>query len=158
MDMNCDDKLTFCFLDKYLYVSQSTIPNAGKGLFARRAFADGAVIGEYTGERLGLEALKNVATDKTYYIQTMEYYDSVKKKTIGAHIIDGIALTNKMRWINDPRYYPELLNATMKQDGRGRVFVYATRLITANEEIFMSYGDDYWRQEDENKLKKWTDY
>lgn len=44
---------------KMLEVKQSSIPGAGKGLFARQRFAAGSVVCEYTGRELRtVEALR----------------------------------------------------------------------------------------------------
>ena len=150
------------FLDHRLYVQVSTIPNAGKGLFTLTPIHAGTVIGQYTGEELPLSAMDNKAADKTYYVQAMPYFkwSSTWGGLISApgFIMDGKSMDNKMRWINDPRYQKARINAEMKQDGNGRLFVYSTRLIKPGEEILMSYGEHYWKEEEQAQLNKWLVY
>lgn len=151
------------FLDQRLYVQVSTIPKAGKGLFTLTPIHAGTVIGQYTGEILPLSAMDNKAADRTYYIETLPYV--ARLLLFGGHpvsvpgsIIDGKSMDNKMRWINDPRYDKARINAEMKQDGNGRVFVYSRRLIKPGEEILMSYGEHYWKEEEAAQLNKLLDY
>lgn len=150
------------FLDHRLYVQVSTIPKAGKGLFTLTPIHAGTVIGQYTGEELPLSALKDKTVDKTYFIETRTYwkFSPMFGSTISVPgaIIDGKSMDNKMRWINDPRYQKARINAEMKQDGNGRLFVYSTRLIKAGEEILMSYGEHYWKEEEQAQLNMLLDY
>jgi SET domain-containing protein len=150
------------FLDQRLYVQVSTIPNAGKGLFTLIPIHAGTVIGQYVGEELPLSAMSNKTMDKTYFIETMPYFkwSPMFGSTISvpAAILDGKTMDNKMRWINDPRYDKARINAEMKQDGNGRVFVYSKRLIKPGEEILMSYGRHYWKEEEQAQLNKWLVY
>lgn len=144
------------FLDQRLYVQVSTIPKAGKGLFTRTPIPAGSVIGEYTGEMLPISVLNDKTTDRTYYVETLHYF--TKEGAVPGAIIDGKTMDNKMRWINDPRYDKARTNAQMKQNGEGRLFVYSTRPIKAGEEILMSYGEHYWKEEEAAQLNKLLDY
>ena len=148
------------FLDHRLYVQVSTIPKAGKGLFTLTPIHAGTVIGQYTGEELPVSVLQDKNVDKTYFVETLHHYakrDGIVVVVPGA-IIDGKSMDNKMRWINDPRYQKARINAEMKQDGNGRLFVYSTRLIKPGEEILMSYGEHYWKEEEQAQLNKWLVY
>jgi len=146
------------FLDQRLYVQVSTIPKAGKGLFTLTPIRAGTVIGEYTGEALPVSSMHDPTMDRTYFVETMAYYHRSLGSMCGSFVIDGKTMDNKMRWINDPRYDKARINAEMKQDGNGRVFVYSRRLIKAGEEILMSYGEQYWKDEEQAQLNKWLDY
>jgi len=134
-------------LDSKLYVAPSTIPAAGNGLFARRKIKTGDYIGDYTGEKLPLAAREDKSRDRDYFVETMDGF-----------IIDGKDMNNKMRWINDPRHSKHLLNAEFQQRGDGTVSVRATRIIPKDREIFICYGDMYWKAADQERLKKWLSY
>jgi SET domain-containing protein len=145
-------------LDDRLYVQASTIPNAGKGLFALKRIAANNIIGEYVGVQLPVSASFDTSLDRSYFMQTLPYYDRGNGAKIFAFIIDGKQMDNKMRWINDPRYDKARLNAIAKQTGEGRLFVYSLRAIHPGEEILMNYGADYWKAEEAKQLSIWLDY
>lgn len=145
-------------LDERLYVQISTIPNAGKGLFALVRIPSASIIGDYIGETLPLSSMHDTTLDRDYFIQTLPYYHLTEKRYYAACIIDGKTRLNKMRWINDPRYDKARRNAIVKQTGDGRLIVVALRSIRPGEEILMSYGEDYWKAEEQASLNKWLDY
>ncbi|HZP38961.1 MAG TPA: SET domain-containing protein-lysine N-methyltransferase [Methylomirabilota bacterium] len=116
---------------EHFEVRPSCIPDAGCGLFARRPFARGETLCEYTGDRL----------------TTWEHFRrrdwSYLARCNGFHL--------------DARPYPEVLaaranhhfdpsrrNATFTERD-GRLYVVATRDIAAGEEIYVDYGLTYWR-------------
>lgn len=140
------------FLDDRLYVQCSTIPNAGKGLFARKIIRAGSFIGKYIGDVI----TDPLATDSDYLIETLPYIDANGKR-IEAAFICGKRLDNKMRWINDPRYDKRRINARTVQTHLGEVEVHSTRTIRYGEEILMSYGEAYWKEEEARKLRLFTD-
>lgn len=147
------------FLDKRLYVQVSTIPNAGKGLFTLTPIPAGAVIGEYTGRFLPLSAMYDTSLDRTYFLEMLPYFKT--SKNFSGHVVslprmimDGKDMDNKMRWINDPRYDKPRLNAEVKQTLDGVLLVLALKDIKAGEEILMSYGDEYWKEEEQAALRK----
>jgi hypothetical protein len=129
-----------------LEVLDSTIPNAGKGLFATRPFRKGEIIEEYKGP-----------------IETKEEYDEAPSlyglEISRGRVINPINSTDCFaRYANDARsqrrnnsqFYSERkygreLAVPRFYDGSGGVaFLVATKAIAAGEEIFAKYGGDYW--------------
>lgn len=132
-----------------LQIKQSTIPNAGKGLFAvdprknaeenKVIFKSGQRIVVYHGERISEEELVERYSDKTgpYAVEVSnvgtpegerEYEDGACKRCIGS-----IANT-KGRF--------SLCNARLAKH-QGQIRVMATKNIRNGQEIFVWYGDEY---------------
>ncbi|NJL70502.1 MAG: SET domain-containing protein [Candidatus Competibacteraceae bacterium] len=126
-----------------LYVQVSTIPNAGKGLFARKFIPAGSLIGKYRGDYLAKDiTYEQYASGKREHIKKREWRDYFVH-TMHDQLLDGRRMDNHMRWINDPRN-EHRYNATMTQGKARRILVRATRDIQPGEEIFMCYGEHYW--------------
>lgn len=140
-------------LDEKLYVQRSTIPNAGMGLFALKRIPSGARIGKYLGDVV----TDLTSYDEDYIIETMPYVD-IYGKYIEPVKLCGKRMDNKMRWINDPRYDKRRINAQTVQTYLGEIEVRATREIQPAEEILMTYGPFYWKKQEEEQLRMWTNY
>lgn len=124
-------------MEKYLVVKDSTLPNAGRGLFTTRFIPKGTRIVEYKGR---VSSWKDAAHNDgnngyLYYINRNFVIDAKPyKKALG-------------RFANDARGL-ERLNGTKNnceyvEDGK-RVFIEARRDIPAGSEIFVDYGKEYW--------------
>lgn len=133
-------------LDNLLSVKTSTIKGAGMGLFARRAIRARAIICEYRGDAVEKEAAFNKSLNRDYFIFTLE-----------GKLLDGKRIDNKARWANDARD-PSRNNARFEQAEGGRVNLVSTRRIERGEEIFVSYGEEYWREAENERLRKWLIY
>ena len=122
-----------------VYVHKSTIPNAGKGLFAHRTFTKGEVVGEYTGHWTW-------TNDDVFDIDTINNTGYILQYSKGVYI-DG-----------DPSKYPDktslvsYINTLKKQTSdkkyntricidriRKRVLIRATRTVCKGEEFFLNY-------------------
>ena len=130
-------------------IGQSTI--AGQGLFARKDLPDGEFICQYWGE-LVKTAVANSDNYKSDYLFQLNDRWSIDGKDPNSCYA---------RYINDPirrnKYNAAFVLASEReyQSGRGipGLIVIATRLIRADEEIFASYGNDYWASENILHLK-----
>ena len=108
-----------------LDIRASTIANAGLGVFVCKDIPAGAYIDAYTGNLL------SIATS-LYYFQ----------------IDDGIGIDAG----SYPRCYMAMLNDGFEKnncefrvdDETRQVSVWSIRDVMAGEELFVSYGDDYW--------------
>lgn len=123
-------------LEKDLEVKPSTLPGAGKGLFAKTIIAKGARMVEYKGTVTTWEEAKQDATNGYIYFIKPNY------------VIDGRNHPKSLaRYANDAaglaRAKGKGNNARFEADGL-RVFLVATKNIEAGEEIFVSYGKRYW--------------
>lgn len=125
------------FLEKELFIAESTIPGAGMGLFTRVAIPKGTRIVEYKGK---ISTWSEV--DSQDGLNPYIYYVSDE------HVIDAAKRTKSLaRYINDARGFKKIKgltnNAYYIEDGT-RVFVDAYKDIPAGAEILVSYGKEYW--------------
>jgi len=115
-------------------VRKSTIPKAGKGLFAKTKIRRGEHIGFYEGK---------VLTDKE--VEFEEYGDSLYLLWICKdHWVFGEGkYGNYTQYINHSRKpNVELVTSTRWKTARFR----ALSNIKEGEELFFDYGDYYWEQ------------
>ena len=116
-------------------VGASTIPKAGRGLFATRDIGEGGIVCDYTGVIVeGAEVARN-DYDGEYVFEA---------ETKGGKVyIDARNPTSCWgRFINDP-LDDTLVNAKVRVKG-SRLFVVATTDIKPGDEVFISYGPEYW--------------
>lgn len=121
--------------EAYTVIKTSEIPNAGRGLFAARAFEKGEIIGFYGG---------NVTADTTgdiSYTLTIKVNGNAEKivdaKGIETH--DPAKSRGDVHMANDS---PEFSNAYFTVFG----FMRALREIEKDEELYVSYGWEYWSE------------
>lgn len=143
--------------EKYLFVKKSTIPNAGKGLFTKKFIPKGSHVVEYKGK---ISTWKDVKHEdgKNAYI----FY--VNRN----HVINGEkTLTALARYANDAKGLTRVKGVTNNCDyvvvGL-KAYIESKKDIPAGSEIFVDYGDEYWKvirenrklwaQEEKEKLKK----
>jgi uncharacterized protein len=126
------------FLEKQLYVKNSTLPNAGKGLFTKKFIPKGTRIVEYKGRT---RTWKEVKADE----QESPYIYYVKRNFVIDALNDKKALA---RYANDARGLERVKdisnNAEYVEDGV-RVFIEAAKDIPAGGEILVGYGPEYWQ-------------
>ncbi len=132
-----------------LQIKTSQIPNAGKGLFATRNFKKGDKI-----MKLEFRKLKKKEIDKLY-----DYIDpKTQKKLEGVgpysfdivlrdgeiYFGDGACIRNAPSYANDLK---KSANVQYKQenDGTAIVWLTVTKNIKAGDELFHSYGKNYWK-------------
>ena len=112
-------------------VLPSSIPGAGRGLFAKRRIRKDFRLGEYKGEKISYaEAAKR---DHSYFIHVDPGGNS-------GFVIDGRSLSNPMRWPNhtvDP--HRGLPNAEARVE-KNRIYYYTTRPVARGEELLTDYG------------------
>lgn len=134
-------------LEKQLFVKKSSIPNSGKGLFTKKFIPKGTRIVEYKGK---VSAWKDVKDEdgKNAYI----FY--VNRN----HVINALPATKALaRYANDARGLVKIKNITNNcdyiTDGL-KAFIESKKDIPAGSEIFVDYGQDYWKVIREN-MKLW---
>jgi hypothetical protein len=117
------------------------LPGAGDGLFTTKPIKKGAVICEYTGDRV---VETNPDYENPYALEIRErpptFIDASKTNEPG----EG-------RWVNDPRGPGK--NASLDYDEKTkRAMVTALRDIEPGEEILVDYGEEYpWREPSRKK-------
>jgi uncharacterized protein len=149
-------------------IKTSQLPNAGKGLFALVEFKRGDIVCEYEGEivtwaeceRRSKEGHEGYAFFMTKNRCVDAYFTPW---AFGRYANDarGVGRVEGLR--NNAQY------EIKRRDGVQKVFIVATRTIHPDQEVFVHYGDDYWRYLDgtreiilererqkrkENKIKK----
>ena len=133
-------------LEKYLYIDDSTIPGAGKGLFTNIDIPKGTRVVEYKGRRTTWKEVKNDSTN--YYIYTINRNNVIDaQKTLSA----------LARYANDAKGFTRvkglLNNAVYVNEGK-RAFIESVKDIPAGAEIFVDYTQEYWKVLKENIRKQ----
>ena len=127
-----------------LYIDESTIPGAGKGLFTREAIKKGSCITEYKGR---IRTWKEVENDSVFngyvlFIEADYVIDArTYKKSFARYANDALGLVRVKGITNNSEY---------QEDGK-KVFIHAIRNIPAGGEILVGYGRDYWNVVKENQ-------
>jgi len=128
--------------DVGLRVRESTVPNAGRGLFAARDLPAAHRV-PYTGDEIELRVDENGGP---YVLQTRQ----------GSGIDAARRNCGLGRWVNDPRHAtdeqgrPREANCewtvhTPRGERQRVAAVRTLRPIVRGEELLVRYGDDYWR-------------
>lgn len=127
-------------MDKNFVVKKSKIPGAGKGLFTKVPFKKGERIIEYLGEIITEAQLDKRAENDIF---GYAFFVS-KRKCIDAYYVpEALA-----RYANDAKGLTRvegLKNNCSYAIWKNRGWIEAERDIKAGEEIFVSYGAEYWK-------------
>ena len=124
----------YCYAHTALLVGDSTIPDAGKGVFAARALKRGGTVGDYTiatvaqAESEFLETYPDKRATHTAKIDDM-YYTALGS---GKRTHNAIGMANRA-----PKGRRN--NARILASGR----VVASKGIPKDSEIFLAYGGSY---------------
>ncbi len=128
------------YMHSDLLVKKSTLPGAGKGLFAKREIKKGERVVEYIGEII-TEAELDRRAEKDVY--GYSFYINKRK------CIDAYYTPNELaRYANDAlglRRKKGLKNNSCYVIYRNSGWIKAEKNIKPGEEIFVSYGAEYWR-------------
>jgi transposase InsO family protein len=122
---------------KGLRIKKSSIPRAGKGLFAARALPSGHKV-PYTGD---LIRLRDPSQGGAYYLELRR----------GLAVDAARRNAGEGRWVNDPKGSDKIANCyfsmTHPRRGQGQTvaFVRTLRPIQEGEELLVKYGAEYWR-------------
>ena len=117
-----------------LKIDISTIKNAGDGVFALESIAKNKFIGYYEG-------------DVIFHIHCGSYYISIDDEHCG---INAICFPRcYMAMINDTyntnyKYNCEFIINENNSDYNKKVEIWSISDININDELFVSYGNDYW--------------
>ena len=124
----------------YLYIEESRIPGAGKGLFTAIPIYKDEVISIFKGETLSdNEAQNRAAQGEDAYFMNMPdgtILDSLHAKCFAKYANDASGAV-KTGFRN---------NAHITLDEKGAVCIVANRKIKAGEEIYCAYGAGYWKK------------
>mgnify|MGYP003484911827 FL=1 len=124
----------------YLYIQDSQIPNAGKGLFTAIDIYPNEIISLFKGEILtDNEAQKRVSEGKDRYFINM----------LDGSILDSMNVDCFAKYANDAEAFSKLEfknNSKITLDDDDNVCIVATKKIKSQQEIFCSYGARYWKK------------
>ena len=123
--------------ERKLFVKESTLPGAGKGLFTTEFIAKDTCIIEYKGT---ISTWKNVNHDDgnnayVFFVNNNHVVDACNHlHELGRYANDAKGLKQTKGLTNNARYVVD----------KKRIFIYAVKNIAAGAEIFVGYGKDYW--------------
>ncbi len=125
------------FLEKELYIAESSIPGAGLGLFTKVFIPKGTRVVEYKGKITTWAAVdsQDGLNPYIYFVSDNHVIDASKRKKSLARYINDARGMKKIKGLNNNAYYIE-------EDVR--VFIDASKNIQPGEEIFVGYGKEYW--------------
>ena len=129
--------------DDIFEVRKSQIKNAGKGLYTTVPIQKGEYLMEYKGKKMRYSHNDH---DHDYC------YGITEKICLNAA---DMKHGNKARFINDASGYsiesmslkkkPKFSNNLEWKEIKDRVFIKALKYIPENSELYISYGDKYWK-------------
>lgn len=124
----------------YLYIQDSKITNAGKGLFTAIDIYPNEIISLFKGEILtDNEAQKRVSEGNDRYFINM----------LDGSILDSMHVDCFAKYANDAEAFSKLEfknNSKITLDDDNNVCIVATKKIKSQQEIFCSYGVKYWKK------------
>lgn len=126
------------YLEKFLIVKKSQLPNAGKGLFTKKAIAKGTRIVEYKGKKRKWKDVKHLDGHNGYlmYITRNAVIDALPSvDTLGRYANDARGLSKVKDLRNNCEYVSE----------GHRCYIEAKRAIEPGEELLVSYGKEFWQ-------------
>lgn len=144
-------------------IKPSTIPKAGGGLFAKRAFLENEIVSFYDGATIHHVRSEDLVPELRTHARAVF---KMRYTLLGNVSRDGTRVINVPdhgmgggAWVNDSHDAPKKNNTAFvhvdnahndkyfndKPDAFGRlILLIATRDIRAGDEIFTSYGQTYW--------------
>ena len=124
----------------YLYIQDSQITNAEKGLFTAIDIYPNEIISIFKGEILtDNEAQKRVSEGNDRYFINM----------LDGSILDSMNVDCFAKYANDAEAFSKLEfknNSKITLDDDDNVCIVATKKIKSQQEIFCSYGVKYWKK------------
>lgn len=132
-----------------LIVSTSLIPNAGRGLFAKKVFTKGEIIGEYTGKVfwLGDKDLEKLKGKTTYFMEKGTKNKQNKLKYIDGH--PDYEESGLLSFANDA-YSTKFQNNASFIETKTKIIMVCEKRIPKGAEILVDYGDQYWESDDDS--------
>jgi uncharacterized protein len=133
------------YLEKFLLVKKSRLPNAGKGLFTKKAIDKGTRIVEYKGKKRKWKDVKHLDGHNGYlmYITRNAVIDALPAvHTLGRYANDAQGLSKVKDLRNNCEYVSE----------GNRCYIEAKRAIDKGEELLVGYGKEFWQLQ--RKLRK----
>ena len=124
--------------DRFLKVKRSQIPGSGKGLFTTVEIPKGGLACEYKGRLGRWRDMKDEDGYNGYIFKVNNVWAIDAQRTLrakGRYANDARGLNRKPGCRNNAEYITKGL----------KCYISTTRKIRAGEEIFVDYGQAYWR-------------
>ena len=124
----------------YLYIQDSQIPNAGKGLFTAIDIYPNEIISLFKG---------GILTDEEAQKRASEGNDRYFINMLDGSILDSMNVDCFAKYANDAEAFSKLEfknNSKITLDDDDNVCIVATKKIKSQQEIFCSYGVKYWKK------------
>lgn len=121
----------------YLFIEESQLPNAGRGLYTAVALYKDEEITVFKGDVITEKQIKDrVSNDEDKYFVTL----------LNGKILDCMHTECFAKYANDAQGYTSIFtnNAKITINEQYEVCLVAVRKIKAGEEIFCGYGKRYW--------------
>lgn len=140
-------------------VGQSTLPSAGRGVFTIKAFKAFEPITYYDGRRM--RNYQNGNSDYAFEFTTpcgFQQLVGISKLSLRLNSWHGRGVA---QLINDPICYEHSghnVNCFFQGSTGGRLYVVSLRDIEPGEELFVSYGMQYWTKRRVKRLGESADY
>ena len=127
-----------------VYIKKSQLPKAGKGLFVEQEYRRGDIICEYEGEFVPWSECEKRAQEGhegyVFFISKNRCVDAYFTPwAMGRYANDARGIGRVSGLTNNAQY------EIKRRNGEQRVFIVATRTILPGQEVFVHYGEDYWR-------------
>jgi len=154
-------------------IRKSLINKAGNGLFAERAFSPNEIITEYTGLIIEYIPPNKLPWDWFSHSRALTYkqFTIIGNRTETGELITDAAVSRRgeggAAFINDARIekmdnvmfthintvtFDDALGRPEKRLWDGRMMVaIATRNIQSGEELYVPYGENFWKREEEER-------
>lgn len=126
-----------------LYIDNSILKGAGKGLFTNSLIKRGERVVEYTGDIITWKECERRNEAMKDGIGAYYFYISAKKCIDAQHHLDSMA-----RYCNDANGFTKVVG--LKNNARfeiikNKVYIIASRNLKPGDEIFVAYGREYWQ-------------
>lgn len=124
----------------YLYVKESQIPHAGNGLFTAIRIYKDEIVSHFKGD---------ILTDVQAKINAEEGLDRYFINLLDGTILDSMNVDCFAKYANDASGFSSSNfknNAKIALDENNNVCLIATSNIKEGQEVFCSYGKEYWKK------------
>ena len=124
-------KIEYIYNTNYkLQVNNSLIKNGGLGVFTLEDIPNNQLIGEYIGEKKHIDSpvlsCYCLTLESDYYIDAYDYPRGI------------------LAMINDCRFSDNIYNCQFKVEP-DKAEVWSISNITSGSELYLDYGDEYWK-------------
>ena len=124
----------------YLYIQDSQLENAGKGLFTAITIYPNEIISIFKGE---------ILTEKEVQKRSAEGNDRYFINMLDGSTMDSMHVDCFAKYANDAEAFSKLEfknNSKISLDDDDNVCIIATKKIRSEQEIFCGYGAKYWKK------------